>query len=144
MDSVLVDFQVTTATGTAEREVLPQLIDDARARGFHPTTLGADKSYDTRECVRSLRAHGVTPHVAQNTSGRRSAVDGRTTHAPGYEASQKVRRRIEEIFGWIKTVGGFRKTRYRGLERVDFAGYLVATAYNLVRLVRLTSQPSLA
>jgi hypothetical protein len=87
---LLVDFQITTAPGTAEREVLPQLIDDARVRGFHPTTLGADKSYDTRDCVRSLRAQGVTPHVAQNTTGRRSAVDGRTTHAAGYDASQKV------------------------------------------------------
>jgi IS5 family transposase len=84
-----------------------------------------------------MRAHGVTPHVAQNTTGRRSAVDGRTTHQPGYGASQKVRRRIEEIFGWIKTVGGLRRTRYRGLERVDSAAYLVATAYNLVRLGRL-------
>src|ERR1051326_2413424 len=93
---LLVDFQVTTATGTAERDVLPQLLDDARVRGFHPRTLGADKSYDTRECVQSLRAQGVTPHVAQNTSGRRSAVDGRTTRRPGYVASQKVRRRIEE------------------------------------------------
>ena len=137
---LLVDFQVTTATGTAERDVLPELIDDARVRGFHPTTLGADKSYDTRACVASLRAIGVTPHVAQNTTGRRSAVDGRTTHAHGYDASQKVRRRIEEIFGWMKTVGGFRKTRYRGLERVHFAGYLVAAAYNLVRLVRLTAE----
>jgi IS5 family transposase len=73
-----------------------------------------------------------------------SAVDGRTTHGPGYAASQQVRRRIEEIFGWMKTVGSFRKTRYRGLERVDFAGYLVAAAYNLVRLVRLTSAPTLA
>lgn len=141
---LLVDFQVTSATGTAERDVVPQLIDDARVRGFHPTTLGADKSYDTRECVGNLRAQGVTPHVTQNTSGRRSAVDGRTTHAPGYGASQKVRRRIEEIFGWMKTVGGFRRTRYRGLERVDFAGYLVAAAYNLVRLVRLSSQPTVA
>ena len=64
-------------------------------------------------------------------------MDGRTTRGPGYVASQKVRRRIEEIFGWIKTVGGLRRTRYRGLERVDFAGYMVAAAYNLVRLVRL-------
>jgi IS5 family transposase len=94
--------------------------------------------------VRTLRAHGVTPHVAQNVTGRRSAVDGRTTSRPGYIASQKVRKRIEEIFGWMKTVGGLRKTRYRGLERVDFAGYLVATAYNLVRLARLTPIPTLA
>ena len=86
----------------------------------------------------------VRPHVAQNTTHRRSAVDGRTTHAAGYGASLTVRRRIEEIFGWMKTVGGFRKTRYRGLDRVDFAGYLVAAAYNLVRLVRLTSVPTLA
>src|SRR3954451_17510200 len=93
---------------------------------------------------RHSELRGVTPHVAQHTTGRRSAVDGRTTHGPGYAASQKVHRRIEEIFGWMKTVGGFRKTRYRGLERVDFAGYLVATAYNLVRLVRLTSVPTLA
>jgi IS5 family transposase len=140
----LVDFQITTATGTAERDVVPHLLDDARTRGFHPTTLGADKSYDTRDCVQRLRALGVTPHVAQNATGRRSAVDGRTTHGRGYAASQKVRRRIEEIFGWMKTVGGFRKTRYRGLERVDFAGYLVATAYNLVRLVRLASVPTSA
>ena len=136
---LLVDFQVTTATGTAERDVVPQLIDAARQRGFHPRTLGADKGYDTRDFVQTLRAQGVTPHVAQNTSGRRSAVDGRTTHGSGYDASQKVRRRIEEIFGWIKTVGGLRRTRYRGLERVDFAGYLVATAYNLVRLARLAT-----
>jgi transposase len=142
-NGMLVDFQVTIASGTAERDVLPYLIKDARVRGFHPSTLGADKSYDTRDCVQHLRSLGVTPHVAQNTTHRRSAVDGRTTHASGYGASQKVRRRIEEIFGWMKTVGGFRKTRYRGLERVDFAGYLVAAAYNLVRLVRLTSVPTL-
>jgi len=91
-----------------------------------------------------LRAQGVTPHVAQNTTGRRSAVDRRTTRGPGYGASLKVRRRIEEIFGWMKTVGGFRKTRYRGLERVNFAGYLVGAAYNLVRLARLATLASAA
>jgi IS5 family transposase len=141
---MLVDFQVTTATGTAERDVLPRLINEARLRGFHPRTLGADKGYDTLECVRTLRAHRVTPHVAQNTTGRRSAVDRRTTTGHGYTASQKVRKRIEEIFGWMKTVGGLRKTRYRGLERVDFAGYLVATAYNLVRLARLATMATAA
>ena len=100
-------------------------------------TLGADKAYDTREFVRCLRAQGVSPHVAQNTTGRRSAVDGRTTRRSGYGASQKVRRRIEEIFGWIKTVGGLRRTRYRGLERVDFAGYLVAAGTTSCALVPL-------
>jgi IS5 family transposase len=135
---LLVDFQTTTATGTAEREVVPKLIEGAQERGFHPRTLGADKGYDTIDCVTSLRATGVTPHVAQNMSmGRRSAIDGRTTSWPGYAVSQRIRKRVEEIFGWMKTVGGFRKTRYRSLARVDFAGYLVATAYNLVRLARL-------
>src|SRR6266576_1912073 len=86
---MLVDFQVTTASGTAERDVIPQLIDDARLRGFHPKTLGADKGYDTRECVQALRARGITPHVAQNTTGRRSAVDGRTTRVPGYDARDR-------------------------------------------------------
>ena len=141
---LLVDFQITTATGTAERDVVPRLIEEARLRGFHPRTLGADKGYDTQDCVAQLRAKKVTPHVAQNTTkGRRSAIDGRTTGRPGYPISQRKRKCIEEIFGWMKTVGAFRKTRFRGLERVDFAAYLVATAYNLVRLVRLAPVSSL-
>jgi len=89
--------------------------------------------------VADLRERRVTPHVAQNTSGRRSAIDGRTTRHTGYDTSQRIRKRIEEIFGWMKTVGGFRRTRYRGLERTQLAGYLVATAYNLVRMVRLVA-----
>jgi transposase len=140
---LLVDFQITTATGTAERDVVPRLIEGAKQRGFHPRTLGADKGYDTTDCVAQLRAKGVTPHVAQNTGGgRRSAIDARTTSWSGYAVSQRIRKRVEEIFGWIKTVGGLRKTRYRSLERVDFAGYLVATAYNLVRLARLAPFPT--
>ncbi len=111
---------------------------------FYPDIAAFPGLLLSRHSQQALRAQGVTPHVAQNTAGRRSAVDGRTTHGPGYAASQKVRRRIEEIFGWMKTVGSFRKTRYRGLERVDFAGYLVAAAYNLVRLVRLTTAPTVA
>jgi transposase/sulfur relay (sulfurtransferase) complex TusBCD TusD component (DsrE family) len=134
---LVVDFQLSEATGTAERDMVPMLLDQARERRFRPRTLGADKNYDTRACVADMRARGVTPHVAQNTSGRRSAIDGRTTRHPGYAASQKVRKRVEEIFGWIKTVGGFRRTRYRGLDKTGLAGYLVATAYNLVRLARL-------
>lgn len=134
---LLVDFTVSQATGTAERDAALALIDGAKARGFHPRTLGADKGYDTRDCVAQLRARRVTPHVAQNTSGRRSAIDGRTTSWPGYAVSQRVRKRVEEIFGWMKTVGGLRRTRYRGLAKTQLAGYLVATAYNLVRLARL-------
>jgi transposase len=134
---LLVDFQLSQATGTAERDAVPGLIEQARERGFHPRTLAADKGYDTRDCVADLRERQVTPHVTQNTSGRRSAIDRRTTRHSGYAMSQRIRKRVEEIFGWMKTVGGLRRTRYRGLERTQLAGYLVATAYNLVRLVRL-------
>jgi transposase len=141
-NGLLVDFQVTEATGTAERDMARHLLEQAKASGFHPATLGADKNYDTRQCVAELRQLGVTPHVAQNTSHRRSAIDGRTTRHPGYVTSQRVRKRVEEIFGWMKTVGGFRQTRYRGLDRTGLAGYLVATAYNLVRLVKLLQPPS--
>ncbi len=134
---VPVECHVTQATGTAERDVIPVLLDEARERGFRPRTLGADKSYDTRECVAAIRKRKVTPHVAQNTNGRRSAIDGRTTSWPGYLTSQRIRKRVEEVFGWMKTVGGLRRTRYRGVARTRFAGYLVATAYNLVRITRL-------
>jgi len=84
-----------------------------------------------------MRRRKVTPHVAQNTKGRRSAIDGRTTSWPGYLTSQRIRKRVEEIFGWLKTVGGFRRTRYRGQSRTQLVGYLVAAAYNLVRMARL-------
>lgn len=139
---LLVDFQVTEATGTAEREVAPMLVKEAKERHFRPKTLGGDKNYDTRDCVADLRGCGVTPHVAQNTRGRRSAIDGRTTRHPGYGVSQRLRKRVEEIFGWMKTVGGFRRTRFRGVDKTGLAGYLVATAYNLVRLARLLLLPT--
>jgi transposase len=134
---LLVDFRVTEANGTAERDAVPTLLEQARERRFRPETLGGDKNYDTRDCVAAIRGCRVTPHVAQNTSKRRSAIDGRTTRHPGYAVSQRIRKRVEEIFGWMKTIGGFRRTRFRGLARTGLAGYLVATAYNLVRLSRL-------
>lgn len=141
-NALLVDFQMTQATGTAERDAVPLLLDEARQRGFHPRTLGADKGYDTKACVEDMRQRRVTPHLAQNQSGRSSAIDGRTTRHPGYDVSQRIRKRVEEVFGWMKTVGGFRRTRYRGLDRTGLAGYLVATAYNLVRLVKLVPKPA--
>ena len=136
-NGLLADFQVTQATGRAERDAVPVLLDQARERRFHPKTVGGDKGYDTRDCVAAMRERRVTPHVAQNTTRRSSAIDGRTTWRPGYAQSQRVRKRVEEIFGWMKTVGGFRRTRYRGLDRTGLAGYLVATAYNLVRMAKL-------
>ena len=90
-----------------------------------------------------MRRRKVTPHVTQNTTNRASAIDGRTTSHPGYAVSQRIRMRVEEIFGWMKTVGGFRRTRNRGLERTGMAGYLVAAAYNLVRLAVLAHRTAL-
>ncbi len=135
-NGMLMDFVVSSATGTAERDAVPVLLEDAQQRGFRPKTLGGDKGYDTRQCVKEIREKGVTPHVAQRVH---SAIDGRTTRHRGYGISQKIRKRIEEIFGWMKTVGGFRRTRYRGVERTGLAGYFVATAYNLVRMAKLLS-----
>ena len=135
-NGLVMDFVVSSATGTSERDAVPVLVDGARERGFRPRTLGGDKGYDTRQCVKDMRDRGVTPHVAQRVH---SAIDGRTTRHSGYEASQKVRKRVETIFGWMKTVGGFRRTRYRGVERTGLAGYLVAAAYNLVRMAKLLS-----
>src|SRR5215210_154492 len=143
-NGLLVDFHLTQATGTAERDAVPELIDQARERGFRPQTLGADKGYDTQACVADLRERKVTPHVTQNTSGRRSAIDGRTTRHAGYAISQRIRKRVEEIFAWMKTIGGFRRTRYLGLDKTQMAGYLVASAYNLVRMVRLVAAAVLA
>ena len=137
-NGLLVDFQLTQATGTAERDAVPDLLDAAVERGFHPQTLGSDKNDDPADRVADQRVRGVTPHVAQNI-GRKggSAIDGRTTRHAGYTTSQRLRKRVEEIFGWMKTVGGLRRTRYRGLERTALAGHLVGTAYNLVRMGRL-------
>ena len=103
-------------------------------------TLGADKGYDAQDFVNELRSMMVTPHVAQNTSGRSSAIDGRTTRHGGYAVSLRIRKRIEETFGWIKTIAGQAKTRFRGLDRVGWAFTFSAAAYNLVRLPKLLAQ----
>ena len=99
--------------------------------------MGADKAYDAEDFVNELRSMNVRAHVTQNTNGRRSAIDRRTTRHAGYAISQKIRKRIEEGFGWIKTVAGQRKTRFRGRDKVGWAFAFAAAAYNLVRLPRL-------
>ena len=132
---LIVDALMTQATGTAERDAAEAML--SRQRGRHRATLGADKAYDVAGFVSGLRALNVTPHVAQNTTGRRSAIDARTTRHPGYATSQRIRKRIEESFGWIKTVGGLRKTRHRGTARVGWMFTLTAAACNLVRLPKL-------
>jgi hypothetical protein len=103
-------------------------------------TLGADKAYDAEDFVNELRSMKVTPHVAQNVGHRRSAIDRRTTRHGGYLVSQRLRKRIEEAFGRIKTIAGQEKTRFRGVGRVGFAFTFAAAAYNLVRLPKLIAE----
>jgi transposase len=129
---------VTPATGTAEREAAAEMMKEYGVR--RGATVGADKAYDTADFVAGMRDQGVTPHVAQNDKNRRSAIDGRTTRHEGYALSLKVRKRIEEGFGWMKTVGGMRKTRHRGTARVDWMFTLTAAAYNLARMPKLMAE----
>src|SRR5262249_4030392 len=104
----------------------------------HQVTVGADKNYDTKEFVAEARNMHATPHVAQNIHARRSsAIDGRTTRHAGYAVSQRKRKRVEEIFGWMKTVGGMRKLRHRGLEFVNWMFTFVGAGYKLVRIRNL-------
>lgn len=133
---LLVDACLTFADGHAERVAALHMIEPLADRPRR-ITLGADKGYDTEDFVNELRSMKVTPHVAQNISGRRSAIDGRTTRHGGYVASQRIRKRIEEAFGWIKTVAGQNKTKFRGRDRVGWAFTFAAAAYNLVRLPKL-------
>jgi IS5 family transposase len=141
---LLVDACLTRADGHAER-VAALLMIEPRAERPRPITLGADKAYDAEDFVNELRAMRVTPHVAQNQrdepGGRRSAIDRRTTRHDGYLVSQRIRKRLEEAFGWMKTIGGQDKTKFRGLGRVGFAFTFAAAAYNLVRLPKLLAEP---
>ncbi|AOU96796.1 transposase [Acidihalobacter yilgarnensis] len=132
---LVVDARVSQATGRAEREVGAEMVE--ALTGTHRVTVGADKNYDTRGFVRRLREANATPHVAQNDTRRTSAIDGRTTAHPGYRSSQTIRKRIEECFGWAKTIGGLRKSRFVGPEKLDFQFVLTMAAYNLVRMRNL-------
>src|ERR671929_932625 len=134
-NGLIIDAETTHATGTAEREAAEAMI--GRVAGHNRITLGADKAFDAAEHVATLREMNVTPHVAQNTTNRASAIDGRTTRHPGYALSQRIRKRIEEAFGWITVSGGLRKTRHRGFERVGWSFTFTAAAYNLIRLPKL-------
>jgi len=141
-NGLLVDLLITEASGTAERDAVPRLLDGAKERGFRPKTLGADKNYDTQSCVADIRERGVTPHVTQNTTRRKSAIDRRTTHHAGYALSQRIRKRIEECWGWAKSVGGLRRSRLRGVVKLQWSAYLIGVAYNLIRIAGLLSKAS--
>ncbi len=138
---LFVDACLTPADGHAERTAALHMIEP-RADRPRAITLGADKAYDAEDFVNELRAMKVTPHVAQNTSRRASAIDGRTTRHAGYAISQRIRKKIEEGFGWIKTIAGQEKTSFRGRDRVGWAFTFAAAAYNLVRLPRLMAAPT--
>jgi transposase len=127
----------------SERQQALAMLGRCRRRGARPKTVGADKAYDDPRFVRALRRRGIVAHVAQNIHARHaSAIDRRTTRHAGYEVSQRIRKRIEELFGWCKTVGGMRKSRYRGIARTQFHLRLVAAAYNLTRMAKLCPQPA--
>src|SRR5215831_11083979 len=139
-NGLLVDFEISQATGSAEREAAERLLKRQRRKKVRMKSLGADKGYDTQDFVGFLRRRKILPHVAANTERKGgSAIDGRTTRHKSYTLSQRIRKRVEEIFGWMKTVGGFRKTRFRGTNRTQLAAWWVGAAYNLIRMAKLVA-----
>jgi transposase len=133
-NGLIADAEVLQATGTAERDAALLMLE--AIPGDHAVTVGADKGYDTKDFVQEARNVNATPHVAQK---KHSAIDGRTTRHAGYAVSQQKRKRVEEIFGWMKTVGGMRKLRHRGLQLVAWMFTFTAAAYNLVRIRNLST-----
>jgi len=134
-NGLVVNATLTLASGTAEREAALMMLGQRPQK--KRVTVAGDKAYDTKDFVADLRAGQVTPHVAQSNKNRRSAIDARTTRHPGYQVSQRKRKRVEEIFGWLKTVGLLRKTRHRGLKLVGWIFKFATAAYNLVRIRNL-------
>jgi transposase len=136
-NGLVVDASVDLVEGNYEVDAALKLLEENAGRG---ATVGADKLYDQTDFVKGCRAMGITPHVAQNKTNRSSRIDGRTTQRPGYSVSQRIRKRIEEIFGWMKTVGGMRKMRYRGKRRIAWIFLFAASTYNLVRMANLAAE----
>jgi IS5 family transposase len=136
-NGLIVDAEVFEANGTAERFAALVMLE--QIPGTKPVTVGGDKGYDTADFVAECRHLGATPHVAQN-NGRRggSAIDARTTRHAGYGISQKKRKRIEECFGWLKTIALLRKVRHRGIFKVGWVFTFACAAYNLVRMRNLS------
>ena len=131
-----VHFEVTPSVGVTESEVGVKLLEELREREFNPKSVGADKNYHNRTFVEGCRSEGIAPHVAEIEGRKVEGFDKRSKKS-GYEKSQRCRKRIEEIFGWAKTVGCFRKTRYRGVEKTNACGQIVVATYNLLRLAKL-------
>ncbi len=136
-NGLVIDARLTQADGMTERWAAEEMLRGVRAKRRGRVSVGADKGYDTRDFVSALRAMGITPHVAQNNKKRRSAIDGRTTRHKGYQISQRKRKLIEQVFGWLKTVGGLRKTRHRGAQRVGWMFVFCMAAFDLMRITHL-------
>ena len=139
-NGLVVDGLVSRATGDAERLAAEAMLIRRRHR-HRRITLGADKAYDAADFVATCKSFRVTPHVARNTSGRRSNIPDEVAESNGYDISQRSRKRIEEVFGWVKTIAGQEKTRHRGLARVDWQFTLALAAYNLIRIPKLMTPP---
>ena len=140
-NGLVVNTRLTMASGTAERDAAIAMADQIPG-GSKRVSVGADRAYDTRDFVEQMRQRCVTPHVAQNDTGRRSAIDAHTTVHSGYAISQRKRKRVEEVFGWMKTVALQRKTRFKGPDKVGWMFTFAAAAYNLVRMRNLLAQPA--
>jgi transposase len=138
-NGLCVDIRVAPPSGYAERDEALEMIRRLRRRGFEPSTLGADKAYDVGDFPHALNALGIKPHIAVNKHRPPGSPVRRVARGRAYEISQRIRKRVEEIFGWMKTIGGLRKTRYRGRAKTWTSAYLVAAAYNLLRINRLLS-----
>lgn len=141
-NGLLVHFTVKPAVGEgcSEPDVADEQLDELAMRGFDPQTVGADKGYHTKDFVRKCRDKGTAPHVARVKGRKTPGLDGRHVRSRGYKQSQKLRKRAEEPFGWMKTVGMFRKSRWLGVERTDFVGQFVAATCNLVRMAKMATQ----
>jgi transposase len=135
-NGLCVDLKVTSAVST-ETEAAKAMLDRQQKKRVQPATLGADKGYHSKDFVAHLRRRRIVPHIAMIDGRKTPGLDRRTTRHPGYAVSQRKRKRVEEIFGWMKAYGGLRRTLLRGLDRVQMHAYLVGAAYNLLRLARL-------
>jgi transposase len=136
-----VSFEVTPSVGVTESQMALEQLKHLEEEGFSPTSVGADKNYHNGPFVAGCRAEEIKPHVATIEGRKVAGLDGRTTGSPGYKISQTIRKRAEQIFGWMKTVGGMRRSRYCGAERTDAACKWVVSALNLLRLAKLSVSP---
>jgi IS5 family transposase len=139
-NGLIVAAMITQADGTAERDAGILMLDDLAAERRRRVTVGADKAYDTQDFVATVRELRVTPHITQNNTNRRSTIDERTTRHPGYRISLSKRWLVEKPFGWLKQIGGLRKIKLRGLEKVDWLFVFGCAAYNLLRIPKLRNQ----